>query len=122
AIYLGLPVNLIIMGWVNLAIVKILMTVLGVTKVEALGITVFLMLITASISTISGLWGVLWTDLFQFVLKMGMVIALAVFAINASGGMVALTQKLRAIDYARDPASSILSFVPDLHSAWMPMI
>ena len=122
AVYLGLPINLIIMGWVNLAIVKILMNVLGVTKVEALGITIVIMLLTASISTISGLWGVLWTDLFQFVLKMGMVIALAVFAVGASGGMGALLDDLRKVDAARDPGSSILSLVPDAGSAWMPMI
>src|SRR5512136_678483 len=60
AIYLGLPVNLIIMGWVNLAIVKIMVLVLGVSKVEALGIALAIMAITASISTLSGLWGVLW--------------------------------------------------------------
>jgi len=122
AIYLGIPINLIIMGWVNLAIVKIMMSVLGVTKVEALGLAILIMFITASISTISGLWGVLWTDMFQFVLKMGMVIALAVFAVNASGGMPALISQLHEIDKTRDPSSSILSLVPDVNSVWMPMI
>jgi len=121
ALYLGLPINLIIMGWVNLAIVKILVLVLGVTKVEALVIALAIMAITASISTLSGLWGVLWTDLFQFVLKMGMVILLAVFAVNASGGMGSLMAQLHAIDSTRS-GGSILSLVPDLNSAWMPMI
>ena len=122
AIYLGLPINLIIMGWVNLAIVKIMMLVLGVNKIEALGIAIAIMFITASISTLSGLWGVLWTDLFQFVLKMGMVILLAVFAVNATGGMGSLISQLHAIDKARDPSSSILAMVPNLNSTWMPMI
>ncbi|MCX6138346.1 MAG: Na+:solute symporter [Ignavibacteriales bacterium] len=125
ALYLGLPINLIIMGWVNLAIVKILVLVLGVTKIEALGIALLIMLLTASISTLSGLWGVLWTDLFQFVLKMGMVILLAVFAVQASGGMDSLLTQLHALDKARaanGAGGSILSFVPDLNSAWMPMI
>jgi SSS family solute:Na+ symporter len=122
ALYLGLPINLIIMGWVNLAIVKILVLVLGVGKVEALVIAIVIMFITASISTLSGLWGVLWTDLFQFVLKMGMVILLAVFAVNASGGMDALMTQLHAVDRTRNASGSILSFVPDLNSAWMPMI
>jgi solute:Na+ symporter, SSS family len=122
AVYLGLPINLIIMGWVNLAIVKIMMNVLGITKIEALGFAILIMFITASISSISGLWGVLWTDMFQFVLKMGMVIALAVFAVNASGGMDTLIQKLNDIDKTRDPSSSILSLVPDINSTWMPMI
>jgi Na+/proline symporter len=120
--YLGLIVNLIIMGWVNLAIVKIMMIVLGVTKIEALIFAIGIMFITASISTLSGLWGVLWTDLFQFILKMGMVILLAVFAVNASGGMGQLINQLHAIDKSRSSSSSILAMVPDLNSAWMPMI
>ncbi|PIU45234.1 MAG: sodium:proline symporter [Ignavibacteriales bacterium CG07_land_8_20_14_0_80_59_12] len=122
ALYLGLPVNLIIMGWVNLAIVKIMMLVLGVGKVEALGIAIVIMFITASISTLSGLWGVLVTDLFQFVLKMGMVIVLAIFAVQASGGMDALMNSLHAVDRSRQATGSVLSFIPDLNSTWMPMI
>ena len=98
AVYLGLPINLIILGWVNLAIVKIMMLVLGVSKIEALMIAIGIMFITASISTLSGLWGVLWTDLFQFVLKMGMVILLAVFAVNATGGMGEMVSQLHTID------------------------
>jgi Na+/proline symporter len=122
ALYLGLPINLIIMGWVNLAIVKIMMLVLGVSKIEALGLAIAIMFITASISTLSGLWGVLWTDLFQFVLKMGMVILLAVFAVNATGGMDVLLQRLHEVDQSRHASGSILSFVPEMNSVWMPMI
>ena len=122
AVYLGLPINLIILGWVNLAIVKIMMLVLGVSKIEALVIAIAIMFITASISTLSGLWGVLWTDLFQFVLKMGMVILLAVFAISAAGGMNSLVTQLHKIDETRGSQGSVLSFVPDINSAWMPLI
>ena len=43
--------------------------------------------LTSFISTLSGLWGVLVTDLFQFAIKMGMVIVLAVFAVRAVGGI-----------------------------------
>src|SRR5512147_662238 len=68
ALYLGLPINCIIMGWVNLAMVKILMMVFGITKIQALLIVFGIMVVTALISTISGIWGVLVTDLFQFVL------------------------------------------------------
>lgn len=121
ALYLGLPINLIIMGWVNLAIVKILVLVLGITKIEALLIALAIMALTASISTLSGLWGVLWTDLFQFVLKMGMVVFLAVAAVNASGGMDTLLAGLHAVDRNR-AGGSVLSLVPDVNSAWMPMI
>jgi len=122
AFYLGLPINLIIMGWVNLAIVKILMLVLGVTKVQALAIAIGIMLITASISTLSGLWGVLVTDLFQFILKMGMVIVLAVFAIRSIGGMAGLISGIHAVEKSGTGTGSLLSFVPDLNSTWMPLI
>jgi solute:Na+ symporter, SSS family len=125
ALYLGLPVNCIIMGWVNLAMVKILMLIFGVTKIEALIIVFIIMLMTALISTLSGLWGVLVTDLFQFVLKMGMMILLAFFAVRATGGMDALIGKLRMLDAAKGGSGghgSILSFVPEVGSVWMPML
>ena len=75
--------------------------IFGVTKVQALVMVFGMMLVTAFISTLSGLWGVLVTDLFQFVLKMGMVIVLAVCAVRAVGGMDALKEKLHALDVAR---------------------
>lgn len=123
ALYLGLPINVIIMGWVNLAMVKILTLILGIGKLEAIEVCIGIMVLTASISTLSGLWGVLVMDLFQFVLKMGMVIALAVFAVEAVGGMSGLIDGLRAVDQARGAGgSSVTSFIPDLNSPWMPLI
>ncbi len=126
ALYLGVPINLIIMGWVNLAMVKILRTIFGLDKGDALVAVFGMMLVTAFISTLSGLWGVLVMDLFQFALKMGMVIVLAVCAVSAVGGMAALKEKLHALDAARAASGggggSILSFTPDLGSAWMPML
>jgi len=127
ALYLGIPINCIILGWVNLAMVKILTLILGVTKLQALTIVLGLIALTSMISTLSGLWGVLVTDVFQFIVKMGMVIALAVFAINAVGGLAAMKTKLLLIDAHRAAASgasngSVLNFIPDLNSAWMPVI
>jgi solute:Na+ symporter, SSS family len=118
ALYLGVPINCIILGWVNLAMVKILGLTLGVTKAQALGIVLAMIALTSFISALSGLWGVLVTDLFQFVLKMTMVIILAVAAVNAVGGISQMELKLSEIHRA----GSALSFVPDLNSAWMPMI
>ena len=126
ALYLGIPINCIILGWVNLAMVKILSLILGVSKTEALLMVIGLIALTSFISTLSGLWGVLVTDVFQFVIKMGMVIVLAVFAVGAVGGLDSMIAKLHAVDAARGLASggkgSVLSFVPDLDSVWMPMI
>ncbi len=100
ALYLGIPINCIILGWVNLAMVKILTLILGITKTEALVIVVGLIAVTSFISTLSGLWGVLVTDVVQFFIKMGMVIVLAVAAVHAVGGMGAMKEKLMAIDAA----------------------
>jgi solute:Na+ symporter, SSS family len=126
ALYLGIPINCIILGWVNLAMVKILSLILGVDRDLALAIVVGIIALTSFISTLSGLWGVLVTDLFQFAIKMTMVIVLAVAAVGAVGGIDAMKQQLAAIDRAKGlatgTAGSALSFVPDLNSAWMPMI
>src|SRR2546423_111711 len=122
ALYLGLPINCIILGWVNLAMVKILMVTLGVDKSTAILIVIGMLLFTAFYTTISGLWGVLVTDLFQFVLKMSMGIVLAVLAVRAVGGIDALKVKIAALDAASNHAGSRLAFFPDLHSAWMPAL
>ncbi len=126
ALYLAVPINCIILGWVNLAMVKILSLILGVDRDTALIIVVGIIALTSFISTLSGLWGVLVTDLFQFVIKMTMVIVLAVVAVRAVGGIDGMKHQLAAIDQAKGlatgTAGSALSFVPDLNSAWMPMI
>src|SRR4051812_43189514 len=79
ALYLGIPVNTIILGWVNLAMVKVLELTLGITHQRALWITVGIAAFVLLYTSISGLWSVLWTDVVQFVLKMSMVITLAIF-------------------------------------------
>src|SRR3954453_15023148 len=56
ALYLGIPINCIILGWVNLAMVKILMLILGINKEEALLIIIGMIGLTSFISTLSGLW------------------------------------------------------------------
>jgi len=125
ALYLGLLINSIVLGWVNLAMVKILEHVLGVTKIQAIAITLGMIGVTSVISTLSGLWGVLVTDFVQFAIAMGMVIVLAVFAVGAVGGMDGLLARLSELDRARaatGQAGSVLSFIPDPNSAWMPML
>jgi Na+/proline symporter len=121
ALYLGLPINCIILGWVNLAMVKILEITLGLSKRGAIIVVIGMLVFTAFYTAISGLWGVLVTDLFQFALKMGMVIVLAILAVNAVGGIDQLKSKIGAMDAAAGSGSR-LTFFPDLNSAWMPAI
>ena len=97
AIYLGLMMNCLILGWVTKAMTTITVITLGVSEHTALFICVFFLIpFTGFYVTLGGLWGVLWTDLFQFVLKMGIVIAVAVYGIAAVGGIDALVAKLAA--------------------------
>jgi Na+/proline symporter len=74
----------------------------------------FLIPFTGLYVSLGGLWGVLWTDLFQFVLKMSIVIAIAWYAVRAVGGMGALIAKLEAGRTAAtgDP----LAFFPSPHA------
>jgi SSS family solute:Na+ symporter len=121
ALYLGIPINCIVIGWVNLAMMKILQVTLGIDAATALWALLALLLFTAFYTTLAGLWGVLVTDLVQFVLKMGMVVALAFFAVRAVGGLTALQDQIRALDQAAGSGSR-LAFFPSTDSAWMPAI
>jgi Na+/proline symporter len=121
ALYLGLPINCIIIGWVNLAMMKILQVTLGLGPRGALVALIAMLAFTAFYTTIAGLWGVLVTDLVQFVLKMGMVIALAYFSVRAVGGLDAMKAKIAALD-ASAGGGSRLTFFPSTDSAWMPAI
>lgn len=120
ALYLGLPINLIIMGWVNLGMAKILSGTLGLAKWQALGLCLG---ITFIYSILSGFWGVVVTDAVQFVIAMAGSIALAVFAVNAVGGLDNL--KLRLADVT--PVGSTEAFgvdgairlLPDGSAIWM---
>ncbi|HEV2101183.1 MAG TPA: sodium:solute symporter family protein [Candidatus Acidoferrum sp.] len=115
AVYLGLLMNCLILGWVTKAMVNIISTSLGINDAKALAICVFfLMPFTGIYVSLGGLWGVLWTDLFQFVLKMAIVIAVAWYGVHAVGGMPQLLEKLAAKRSLAGPhASDITALLPD---------
>jgi len=115
AVYLGLLMNCLILGWVTKAMVNIISTSLGISDAKALAICVFfLMPFTGIYVSLGGLWGVLWTDLFQFVLKMAIVIAVAWYGVHAVGGMPQLLEKLAAKRSLVGPqASDITALLPD---------
>ena len=98
AIYMGIFMNTIIMGWVNLAMIKILIGMFPeyVNSTNALYYVGACMLITAFYSAVSGLWGVAVTDAFQFILAMIGCTVLAVVVVNQPqiGGISGLQEKL----------------------------
>src|SRR4051794_2481341 len=113
AVYLGLLMNCLILGWVTKAMISITGTTLGVSERTALLICVlFLIPFTGLYVSLGGLWGVLWTDVFQFVLKMGIVIAVAYYAVKAIGGMDVMLSRLAAMR-AENGASDPLAIFPD---------
>jgi Na+/proline symporter len=113
AIYLGLLMNCLILGWVTKAMTSIVAVSLGVSETTALAINIFFLIpFTGIYVALGGLWGVLWTDLFQFVLKMSIIIAVAVFAVRAVGGMDALLAHLAALR-TQNAASDPTAFFPD---------
>src|SRR4030042_4009811 len=87
ALFLALPINLIILGWVNLAMIKVLRITLGVDGTVAV---IACFAVTVLYSAAGGMWAALWTDLIQLVIMMVAVIALAFFAVDAVGGLDAL--------------------------------
>jgi solute:Na+ symporter, SSS family len=115
AVYLGLLMNCLILGWVMKAMVNIISTAMGVSDAKALAICVFfLMPFTGIYVSLGGLWGVLWTDLFQFLLKMAIVISVAWFGVRAVGGMPQLLAALAAKRAAAGTgASDITALLPD---------
>lgn len=110
AVYIGIIMNIVVISWVNLAMVKILQVMFpdllffGLEEITLLGITFSahllmvggIMLFVAIYSSLSGLWGVSLTDSFQFLMAMAGCIALAVYAVNAAdiGGITGLKEQL----------------------------
>ena len=140
ALYLGLFMNCFILGWVTKAMVSIITVLLGPAIAAgrvvdlgflghytlgepthtALAICVFILIpFTGLYTFIGGLWGVLVTDLFQFILKMAMIIVLAWVAVAKIGGMQAMEAQLHVIEQNRHAAgvatSNPLAFLPDFH-------
>ena len=134
ALYLAIPINLIILGWVTRAMIKILTISLGLHPVNVLGTTVsgeviavgICFIITVAYSTGAGMWAVLWTDLVQFVIKMSAVIVLAVYSVRAVGGMDKLKSGLAAHYGNADAAISVLPVHFGANGitgyVWMPLL
>src|ERR671935_439032 len=98
AIYLGLLMNCLILGWVTKAMITITQQLLGVSLGWATVICVLVLIpFTGLYVSLGGLWGVLWTDLFQFVLKMAIVIGVAYYGVSAIGGLNAMLTRLHAM-------------------------
>ncbi|MBI1953351.1 MAG: Na+:solute symporter [Candidatus Omnitrophica bacterium] len=112
--------NTITLAWVFLGMQKICTEVFGWPKLTAI---VILVTLTLFYTTLSGMWGVAYTDLMQFIVAMIGVVMLAWIVVADVGGPAALAQK--AVEAARvlhaDPTlgspvadpDQIIKFVPN---------
>ena len=121
ALYIGLPINCITMGWVILAMQKIIVLTFnlpdtGTSKVLAV---LACMLIAGIYCALSGFWGVVITDLVQFGMAMIGSIVLAVIAVTRIGGIGVLKTKLTEMHGA---SHSILNFFPDFGAGEMAIL
>ena len=122
AAYLGLLVNVIVMGWVNLGMAKVMAGMLGIEKWTALLICLF---VTFVYTTTSGYWGVAATNGIQYLFEMGGAIVLAVVAVNAVGGMEVLKAKIGGTHPAGaggatfGSAEAALAFWPTGDGVWV---
>jgi SSS family solute:Na+ symporter len=109
ALYLGLFMNVLIIGWVNLAMMTILQGFFGISTESALFYTAIMMALVAVYASLSGLLGVVVTDAIQFVIAMTGSIILAFLVINSEdvGGIAKLKASL--------PEGS-LNFLPQIGS------
>ncbi|MEK9138065.1 MAG: sodium:solute symporter family protein, partial [Bacteroidota bacterium] len=101
AMYLGVFMNCVIMGWVNLAMASILQGLFDIPQEQVLWYVVGSMILTALYSATSGLWGVAVTDVVQFVIAMGgtIVLAFVVLGLPEVGGIAGLQEKLPATTF-----------------------
>jgi len=96
AIYLGLFMNVLIIGWVNLAMITIITQFFGVSYEIAYAVVGGVMVLAAIYTALSGIWGVAVTDVIQFVVAMGGSIVLAIIVVNSPevGGIAGMKAAL----------------------------
>lgn len=115
AVYLGLVFNVLVMGAVSLAAVKLGSILLGwpgwLTLLLAGGVTLVY-------SGLGGLKAVIWTDFMQFILAMVGSVSACIYLMNLDsvGGMQAML--------SNPLVSSKMNFLPDFSDAnsWVPLL
>jgi len=128
AAYRSIFWNSVVLGWVILAMYKVVHVLLGWPKVLT---TWSLISIAVIYISFSGLWGVLATDFFQFILAMTGCIILAGIVLVKTGGPAALVEKSVAAANALQGAhlqsniadgSQLASIFPNVESSTLAVI
>ena len=139
AFFFAVVINCITIGWVVLAMRKIMGVFVdwsvilpqgwfaalvsvwphGLSIDPSTALSVFVaMALAVGYSVMGGLRGVVLTDLVQFVLAMTGAIAVAVFAVHKVGGLDQLVIRLQQVT---GDAKDVLAYAPAADSTWMPL-
>lgn len=94
ALYFGVLRNALVMGWVNLAMVKILILAFDLSPDQSLWVLAGLFALTVGYTLLAGLLGVILTDFLQFGLALAGSVLLAVLAVSDMGGLSSLIDRL----------------------------
>ncbi|WP_421809977.1 sodium:solute symporter family protein [Flagellimonas sp.] len=106
ATYHGLLKNLIVMGFVLLAMMKFSQVILGFDPLYTLGICVTVALLY---TMTSGLFGVVYTDLFQFITGTVGTIIFAGLVLYEVGGPAAMVEQIKSLE---DVGPGTLDIIP----------
>lgn len=112
--YFAVLYNFIVMGWVINAMASVAAVMLNIDRWTAVWLCVAIALLYA---LLSGFWGVVVTDLVQFIIAMAGSIILAIIAIDAVGGMNVLLEKLSALSSTGVVHENTLKFIPPVPEA-----
>ena len=111
ALYGGVLQNCVTMGWVMLAMMKICNVMLGWDKWTSMAA---MMALLVFYTVLSGYWGVVMTDFFQFIMAMAGCIILAGMVVWHMGGFGPMVETVRT---APNVAPKIFDFVPNFSTA-----
>ncbi|MEI6913624.1 MAG: sodium:solute symporter family protein [Armatimonadota bacterium] len=94
AVYSGIIVASLTMGWVTKGMIEVISQTTNWPEVPA---TIALLAIVVVYSMASGMWGVVMTDMFQYIVAAGGSLFIAIVAVHACGGLEGLRNGLAAI-------------------------
>jgi SSS family solute:Na+ symporter len=124
AVWFGVLQNVLIIAWVMRAMVKIMLVITGwdesntIIGMDAESFMVLLLfVVTVLYTTISGLWGVVITDFFQFALAMIGCIATAVIAFRSVGGWGPIRERIASHGFDVEETMRIIPKISALTEA-----
>ena len=118
--YHGVLRNAVTLGFVNLAMAKIITLCTPFGQWEALS---FCFVLTVIYTILGGIKGVMWTDFLQFFLAIGSAVAIAFYAVRSAGGFEVLRERaLGHLDDSGVLVSQADYFPPAMTSEWWAFI